>query len=141
MGVDLLKAEIFREIVGPYLEEKTVKEKATSLGISEIKSLEEKNLLINSLAQEILAKISDYLKKKEVFEKYKHLQYYNSSSPYKWCVLEQTEKAVETIYPYSADENLLSNTSSKQTLDKLYPIGGALLLCSAVAMAIFSKME
>ncbi|MBS4171231.1 MULTISPECIES: hypothetical protein [unclassified Neochlamydia] len=114
MGVDILKGEVFYKIVAPSLEEEMVKQKATSLGISELRTLEEKNLLTNSLARDIQSKISDYLNKQEVLSKNKHLKHYKASSLYKWSVLEQAEKAMETIYPYASDENLaLSEKSSK----------------------------
>ncbi|KIC73691.1 hypothetical protein DB42_BS00060 [Neochlamydia sp. EPS4] len=142
MGVDVLKGEVFYKIVAPSLEEEMVKQKATSLGISEIKTLEEKNLLINSLLHDIQSKISDYINKEEVLNKNKHLKHYKSPSLYKWSVLEQAEKAVETIYPYATDENLaLSGTSSNQPADKSLPITPLLLLCSVVAMTILGKME
>ncbi|KAF3361607.1 hypothetical protein PHSC3_001983 [Chlamydiales bacterium STE3] len=140
MGVDVLKGEVFYEIVAPSLKEKAIKDKAASLGISKINTEEEKNLLINSLVSDIQSKISDYINKEEVLNKHKHLTNYKSSSLYKWSVLEQAEKAVETIYPSASDGNLvLSNKISKQSADKSLPI--TLLVCSVVAMAIFGKGE
>ncbi|MBS4166470.1 Uncharacterized protein NEOC65_001558 [Neochlamydia sp. AcF65] len=142
MGVDVLKGEVLYKIVAPSLEEEMVKQKATSLGISELKTLEEKNLLINSLVQEIQSKILDYINKEEVFSKNKYFKHYKSSSLYKWSMLEQAEKAVEAIYPYASDENLaLSEKSSKQPADKPLAINCLLLLCRAVAMTILRERK
>ncbi|MBS4167621.1 hypothetical protein [Parachlamydia sp. AcF125] len=141
MGVDGLKGEVFRKIVGPSLKEEAVKEQAQRLGISEIHTLEEKNLLINSLVGVIENKIQDYFSKEEVLEKHTHLRKYKALPNYRWSVLQQTKKAVENAFPSSSDEKLaLSSPSSEQVLNNSLSIASLCVICSAVAIAIFRKM-